>query len=68
MQNRKDERSAKIDRRRLLIGLGLAVGATEAASAASSSADTAQADGSQPQYTGYRETEAVKTYYRSARF
>ena len=68
MHNQKDEKSANIDRRRLLMGLGFVVSATEAASAASSGTDGTAAGESLPQHAGYRETEEVKAYYRSARF
>ncbi len=63
---RKDnERSPKIDRRRLLTGAGLAIGA---AAATGTSAADAVAEPQKPQHNGYRETEEVKTYYRLARF
>ena len=68
MRNRNDELLAKIDRRRLLMGLGLVVSATDTVSAASAGADVAPTDKNLPQHAGYRETEAVRTYYRSARF
>lgn len=66
---RKDkERSGEIDRRRLLKGAGLAIGAAGASSAAAASGVSAATDKVEPQHKGYRETEDVKTYYRLARF
>jgi phosphodiesterase/alkaline phosphatase D-like protein len=66
---RKDnERSSKIDRRRLLTGAGLAIGAAGAAAATGTSTDAIASEPQQPQHNGYRETEEVKTYYRLARF
>jgi len=52
-----------------VLGLGFVMGATEAASAASSvGTDVAPAENNSQQHTGYRETDAVKAYYRAARF
>ena len=63
------ERSGQIDRRRLLKGAGLAIGAAGATSAVGASHAIAATDESKPQQqAGYRETELVKTYYRSARY
>jgi hypothetical protein len=66
-QDKKNE-TKQIDRRRLLKGAGLAVGAAGAASTAAAAGATDGAAESKPQQAGYRETEAVKTYYRVARF
>jgi nitrous oxide reductase len=66
---RKDnERSSKIDRRRLLSGAGLAIGAAGAAAATGTSTAEAASELQKPQQDGYRESEHVKTYYRLARF
>lgn len=68
---RDNERSPtiaqKIDRRRLLTGAGLAIGAA-GATAVSTAAPAAAGEPQQPQHNGYRESEEVKTYYRLARF
>jgi hypothetical protein len=61
------EKAGQIDRRRLLKGAGLAVGAVAATSAAASEA-TAAAKDNKPRQSGYRESEDVKTYYKVARF
>jgi hypothetical protein len=63
---RKDKKEQKqIDRRRLLQGAGLAIGAAGAASSVAAKDNTdAVAEGAP---AGYRETESVKTYYRLAR-
>jgi len=58
----------KIDRRRLLTGASLAIGAAGAAAATGSNPAVAASEPKTPQSGGYRETEAVKTYYRLARF
>lgn len=66
---RKDnERSSKIDRRRLLTGAGLAIGAAGAAAATAAQPAVAASEPQKPQHNGYRESEEVKTYYRLARF
>ncbi len=65
---RKDNaRSPEIDRRRLLTGAGLAIGAA-GATAVSTAAPAVASEPQQPQHDGYRESEHVKTYYRLARF
>ena len=63
-----NERSSKIDRRRLLTGAGLAIGAAGAAAATGTSTAEAASETQKPQHNGYRETDEVKTYYRLARF
>jgi hypothetical protein len=66
---REKERSGQIDRRRLLKGAGLAIGAAGATSAVGAGSAAAVTDESKPpQQAGYRETELVKAYYRSARY
>jgi hypothetical protein len=62
------ERSGQIDRRRLLKGVGLTVGAAAATSAAANEAVAAAHDDNKPQHAGYRESDDVKTYYKTARF
>ncbi len=66
---RKDKEGVRlIDRRRLLHGAGLAIGAAGAASATAVSESVAAPQTREPEHRGYRETEAVKTYYKAARF
>ena len=66
---REKERSGHIDRRRLLKGAGLAIGAAGATSAVGAGSAVAATDENKPQQqAGYRETELVRTYYRAARF
>jgi hypothetical protein len=63
--------SGQINRRRLLTGAGLAVGAAAAATAAGACEQdkvTSKKDDSKQQHAGYRESESVKTYYKLARF
>ena len=60
--------SGQLDRRRLLKGAGFALGAAAATSAVATEGAVAASDENKPQHAGYRETEAVKTYYRLARF
>jgi hypothetical protein len=62
------ERSGRIDRRRLLTGAGLALGAAAATSAAACESGLSQHDSNKPQHAGYRESEHVKTYYKTARY
>lgn len=65
--NKGNERSHKIDRRRLLTGAGLAIGAAGATAVSSATPATAS-EPVNPEHNGYRESEHVKTYYRLARF
>ena len=58
----------KIDRRRLLTGAGLALGAAGATAATGGTVAAAASEPKKPQHNGYRESEEVKTYYRLARF
>ena len=64
---KKQEGTRLIDRRRLLKGAGLAIGAVGAGSTAVADEAIAAAEESKPQHKGYRETELVQTYYRLAR-
>lgn len=60
--------AGEVDRRRVLKGAGLAVGAA-AVTAASAAKDAVAAPAdSKPQHNGYRESEHVRTYYKLARF
>jgi len=65
---KEQEGSRLINRRRLLTGAGLAVGAAGANSTIAAKPAVAAASESKPQPKGYRETEQVKTYYKLARF
>jgi len=56
----------QVDRRHLLKGAGLALGAA-AASTSAAVAKQAEPPKPQPQHAGYRETETVRTYYKLAR-
>jgi nitrous oxide reductase len=67
MRSEKKE-SANLDRRRLLKGAGLVIGAAGASTAVGAKGAVAASDEAKPQQAGYRETEEVKTYYRLARF
>ena len=58
--------TGSLDRRRLLKGAGLVLGVAASAGVAAAK-DTAAADGHKPQRRGYRETEEVRTYYKSVR-
>jgi hypothetical protein len=72
----RKEQTGSIDRRRLLKGAGLAAGAAAATSAvaakgaAKGAANEAAAAGAErkPPSALYRETEDVRTYYKSARY
>jgi phosphodiesterase/alkaline phosphatase D-like protein len=65
--NKGTERSPQIDRRRLLTGAGLAIGAA-GVTAVSAATPAAASEPQEPQHNGYRESEHVKTYYRLASF
>jgi hypothetical protein len=65
---KEQEGSRLIDRRRLLTGAGLAIGAAGAGTAVVADEAVAAVEESKTQRKGYRETELVKTYYRLARF
>jgi hypothetical protein len=69
MQTRKKSKG-QLDRRRLLTGAGLAVGAAAVTTAAGAceNGKVASKNESKPQHAGYHETESVKTYYRLARY
>ncbi len=64
---KKQEGPRLIDRRHVLKGAGLAVGAAGAGSALTGPAAAEAAAPKKPQPKGYRESELVKTYYRLAR-
>jgi hypothetical protein len=68
MRSEKREESAKLDRRRLLKGAGLVIGAASASTAVGATDAVTASHEAKPQQAGYRETEDVKTYYRLARF
>ena len=62
-------KAGQLDRRRLLKGAGLAIGAVAATSTAATAGESVTAaDKTKPQHTGYRESESVKTYYKLARY
>jgi hypothetical protein len=65
MRTEKDG-SARLDRRHLLKGAGLVIGAASASSAIACE-KTVSVSKAKPQHAGYRESEQVKTYYRLAR-
>jgi hypothetical protein len=62
------KKAGQLDRRRLLQGAGLALGAAAATTAAPAGQTVAGTDKREPQHAGYRESESVKTYYKLARF
>jgi hypothetical protein len=64
---KEHEASGAIDRRRLLKGAGLTLGAASTAAAGQAVA-AATTDETKASHRGYRETELVKTYYQAARF
>jgi hypothetical protein len=66
MQEKKKE-SGQLDRRRLLKGTGLAIGAAGAGLATKANSAGVARDQSKPQHAGYRESEDVLTYYKLAR-
>jgi hypothetical protein len=57
----------KVDRRHLLKGAGLALGAAAASTSAAAAKEAVPAK-RQAQHAGYRETDSVRTYYKLARF
>ncbi len=62
------EKAGQVDRRRLLKGAGFAVGAAAATSTVAAKDAVAASAERKPQSAGYRESEDVKTYYKSARY
>jgi hypothetical protein len=64
------KRNGQLDRRSLLKGAGLAIGAAAATTTAGAceKEKVASNDEGKPQHAGYRESESVKTYYKLARF
>lgn len=65
--NNEQTESKRLDRRSLLKGASLALGAG-VATATAKAAVAAPAEADKPSPAGYRETEHVRTYYKSARF
>jgi hypothetical protein len=68
MSREKKKDPGQLDRRRLLKGAGLAIGAAGATFAGAVEDAGAARNESKPQHAGYRETEDVLTYYKLARF
>lgn len=66
MRSEKDP-ARQLDRRSLLKGASLALGAA-GVTAASATGAVAAVDESKPQQAGYSETDHVRTYYKHARF
>jgi hypothetical protein len=60
--------AGQVDRRSLLKGAGLALGAAAATTAGAVEKASAGGAQSAAEYRGYRETEEVRTYYKLARF
>ena len=67
MRTIKDN-TGQLDRRRLLKGAGLALGAAAATGTVAAKDAAVAADARKPERPGYRETEKVRTYYKSARY
>jgi hypothetical protein len=67
MRNDKKE-SEQLDRRHVLKGAGLAIGAAGAALAGKAGATEIAPEPKKPQHAGYRESEDVLTYYKLARY
>ncbi|MBI1202406.1 MAG: formate dehydrogenase [Rhodopseudomonas sp.] len=65
--NNEQAESKRLDRRSLLKGASFTLGAG-VATATAKAAVAAPAETDQQRVTGYRETEHVRTYYKSARF
>jgi hypothetical protein len=66
--HKEKKESGELDRRRLLKGAGLAIGAAGAALATNAEGAIGARDESKPKHAGYRESEDVLTYYKHARF
>jgi hypothetical protein len=64
----KNQKPGRIDRRRLLQGAGLAVGAAAATSPIAAKEATLMDAKNKPKQSGYRESEDVRIYYKSARY
>jgi hypothetical protein len=63
----ENKKAGRVDRRSLLKGAGLAVGAAAATTAAAVK-DVSAAEPRQPTRRGYRESDEVRTYYKLARY
>jgi hypothetical protein len=61
-------KAGELDRRRLLKGAGLAIGAAAATTAAAAKDASAAAEERKTEHRGYRESDAVRTYYKLARY
>ncbi|MCF8478561.1 MAG: formate dehydrogenase [Pseudolabrys sp.] len=66
--DREKDKSKQLDRRSLLKGAGLALGAAGATAATAGQVAAAPANDGKPQQAGYSETDHVRTYYKHARF
>lgn len=66
MRTEKDQ-SRQLDRRSLLKGASLALGAAGVTATATAAA-AAPVDDSKPRQAGYTETDHVRTYYKHARY
>lgn len=62
------KKAAQVDRRSLLKGAGLALGAAAASTAAAVKDASAASAQPIPRHHGYRESEEVRTYYKLARY
>jgi hypothetical protein len=62
------EKAGQVDRRRLLKGAGLALGAAAASTAAAAKDAVAGAAEPKAKRSGYRESDEVRSYYKSARY
>lgn len=67
MHTTKDN-TGQVDRRRLLKGAGLALGAAAATGTVAAKDAVAASQQSKPNHRGYRESDEVRTYYKSARY
>jgi hypothetical protein len=65
---REKDTSKQVDRRSLLKGASLALGAAGVTAATAKTATAAPAAADKPQQAGYAETDHVRTYYKHARF
>jgi hypothetical protein len=62
------EQAKRLDRRSLLKGASLALGAAGVSAATATGVAAAPADKGKPQQAGYTETDHVRTYYQLSRF
>jgi nitrous oxide reductase len=63
-----EEKARQVDRRRLLKGAGLALGAAAVTGAVAAKDAVAGTAAAKPARGGYRESDEVRTYYKSARY